>query len=603
MELSRLAGVSPWIWWGDIRPEKVTSLTLPDNYTNFQSPDVAFRGIFINDEDWSFLPWSWKNFDPQSKAGLITARTYKKVFQLLLRLRANTFWPAMHGSTVPFYLVAGAKETADSCGIVIGTSHCEPLLSNANGEWIDSIRGPYNYITNKDSVLAYWKRRLEATRQYQNIYTMGMRGKHDGSMAGVKTLEEKTAALQKVIDDQRLLLEKYVNKDLSRITQQFVPYKEVLDIYKNGLKVPEDIMLTWTDDNYGYITRVSDTMEQKRSGGAGLYYHLSYWGRPHDYLWLTTTQPGLMYHELKNAYKHQVLRQWIVNVHDPKIAGYNLELFLDMAWDIDLKDSQGEVAGQLKKYLQRDFGQIGKEIYPALRDYYYLTAVRKPEFMGWNQVELDKKKYNRGMSPVQPPQFSFSEFSDEADRYLLKFTSIQNSVALLEKKIPQRLKDAYFARILYPIQSAGAMATKWLQATRAQLYASSIKEKDSTNNRQKALTAAAKSLAAYQKIKTLTAYYNNQLAGGKWKYLMDAHPRDLYVFEKPLLPVQPSSALVEAFLKAPITKANSTAIHKDSSFIAMNAISYHKASFIPSPEPMLGRSMYSIPLPKNNTLS
>lgn len=335
LELSRKAGVSPWVWWSDVTPEKQTRLTIPANFKTFQSPSVEFRGIFLNDEDWTLQPWSWMNFEPSEIKGRIGPRTYKEIFKLLMRLRANAIWPGMHGITTPFYFVEGAKEVADSCGIVIGTSHCEPLMRNNVGEWDVSKRGRYNYISNKQSVTDYWVERLEEVDGKENVYTIGMRGVHDGSMEGVKTMREKTDALQQVIYDQRNLLKQYVNPNIEQIPQQFVPYKEVLQIYENGLDVPEDIMLTWCDDNYGYMTRLSDAEQQKRSGGAGVYYHLSYWGRPHDYMWLSTTQPGLIYNEMREAYNHNARRLWIVNVHDLKPASYDLEFFLDMAWDIN----------------------------------------------------------------------------------------------------------------------------------------------------------------------------------------------------------------------------------------------------------------------------
>ena len=184
-------------------------------------------------------------------------------------------------------------------------------------------------------VQSYWIERLKEAGPYENFYTMGMRGIHDSGMEGVKTLQEKTDALQQVIDDQRKLLSKYVDKDVEKIPQAFVPYKEVLQIMENGLQLPEDITLIWCDDNYGYMTRLSDKEQQKRNGGAGVYYHLSYWGRPHDYMWLCTTQPGLIYSEMKQAYDCNARRLWVVNVHDLKPAAYDLELFLDMAWNIN----------------------------------------------------------------------------------------------------------------------------------------------------------------------------------------------------------------------------------------------------------------------------
>lgn len=467
LELSRLAGVSPWVWWGDVTPIKKNQLTLPADYTTFQSPSVEYRGIFLNDEDWSLQPWSWKNFEPSDTKGRIGARTYKEIFKLLMRLRANAIWPGMHGITTPFYFVPGAKEAADSCGIVIGTSHCEPLMRNNVGEWKVSERGEYNYITNRESVQSYWTERLKEAGRYENFYTIGMRGIHDSGMEGVKTLQEKTDALQQVINDQRTLLSKYVKKDVAKIPQAFVPYKEVLQIMENGLQVPDDITLIWCDDNYGYMTRLSDQEQQKRSGGAGVYYHLSYWGRPHDYMWLCTTQPGLVYSEMKQAYDCNARRLWIVNVHDLKPAAYDLELFLDMAWDINSVSPSTLVQHQ-KNWLCREFGtEAGEKLLPAMLEFYRLCGIRKPEFMGWNQVELDKKKYIKGWSPIKNTDFSLTEFGGELDRYLESYESIKRILSEVEPIIPQERKDAFFAQIKYPVFGAAAMSTKMLEAQRA----------------------------------------------------------------------------------------------------------------------------------------
>lgn len=608
LELSRLAGVSPWVWWGDVTPDKKTALTLPEQFETFQSPSVEFRGIFINDEDWSLQPWSWLKFDPQSKVGLVSAQTYRRVFQLLLRLRANTLWPAMHGNTTPFYWTPGAKAAADSCGIVIGTSHCEPLMCNANGEWDEGKRGHYNYISNKDSVLSYWTDRLKRVAHSENIYTIGMRGKHDGPMEGVHTLSEKTKALQEVINDQRALLKKYVNPDLKAIPQQFVPYKEVLDIYENGLHVPDDVMLTWCDDNYGYIKRLSDKMQQQRSGGAGIYYHLSYWGRPHDYLWLTTTQPGLIYHEMKNAYKHNVKRLWIVNVHDPKVACYDLELFLDMAWDINLTTSHNSVEQHLENCLKRDYGPgAGAQLFPVMREFYRLTAIRKPEFMGWEQVELDKRAYARGISPVKSTDFSFTQFGDEADRYLSDYARLKKIVDKVGKMLPENKKEAFFAAIKYPVFGAADMAIKCLEAQRARSLA---KGDYSAYNRARAkaqlMTACARSMKAYFDIRRLTQYYNNELAAGKWKHDMCFNPRELPVFDPPVLPMGLTQREIRQYTTDEINGGKQPGydtIKNDASYIARNAARFDKASFHVHEEPMLGHSMQAVPLPKGESLS
>ena len=603
LELSRLAGVSPWVWWGDVTPIKKNQLTLPADYTTFQSPSVEYRGIFLNDEDWSLQPWSWKNFEPSDTKGRIGARTYKEIFKLLMRLRANAIWPGMHGITTPFYFVPGAKEAADSCGIVIGTSHCEPLMRNNVGEWKVSERGEYNYITNRESVQSYWTERLKEAGRYENFYTIGMRGIHDSGMEGVKTLQEKTDALQQVINDQRTLLSKYVKKDVAKIPQAFVPYKEVLQIMENGLQVPDDITLIWCDDNYGYMTRLSDQEQQKRSGGAGVYYHLSYWGRPHDYMWLCTTQPGLVYSEMKQAYDCNARRLWIVNVHDLKPAAYDLELFLDMAWDINSVSPSTLVQHQ-KNWLCREFGtEAGEKLLPAMLEFYRLCGIRKPEFMGWNQVELDKKKYIKGWSPIKNTDFSLTEFGGELDRYLESYESIKRILSEVEPIIPQERKDAFFAQIKYPVFGAAAMSTKMLEAQRARCIFPGSCDTNLWTRESQLMNACAKSIKAYQEIRDLTEYYNHKLAGGKWKYSMCYNPRDLYVFYPPTLPIWLTDQEIEQYTFPESTKSLPLKeVSKDKCIVA-NACNYTKATDGVIVIQSLGHSMNAVSLPKGKTIT
>ncbi len=603
LELSRKAGISPWVWWSDVTPLRQNKLTLLSGFKTFQSPSVEYRGIFINDEDWTLQPWSWRHFEPSEISGRIGLRTYREIFKLLMRLRANAIWPAMHGSTIPFYNVTGAKEAADSCGIVIGTSHCEPLMRNNVGEWDEKKRGSYNYISNRESVAEYWTERLQEVNNLENIYTIGMRGVHDGSMEGVKTMREKTDALQQVIYDQRNLLKQYTNPDIEQIPQQFVPYKEVLEIYENGLDVPEDVMLTWCDDNYGYMTRLSDTEQQKRSGGAGVYYHLSYWGRPHDYLWLTTTQPGLIYNEMREAYNHNARRLWIANVHDLKPAAYDLEFFLDMAWDIH-SITPSTINEHKKNWLIREFGETaGNILMPAMLEFHRLCGIRKPEFMGWNQVELDKKVYNRGWSPVTDTQFSLTEFGGELDRYLEAYDEIKQIVTEAEKFIPAGRKDAFFSHIKYPVFSAAAMSTKILEAQRARSVASGNYDAKRWNRDHRLMIACAKSMHAFQEIRRLTDYYNNGMAGGKWKYSMVYNPRDLYVFYAPTLPLAPTDKEIEKY--AGYENAKSEPLEKiaGDDFIASNACDFSKATEGTVIIQSLGHSMKAVSLPKNGSLT
>ena len=503
-------------------------LVIASDFVSRQQPSVAFRGIFLNDEDWSLRPWSQTTHDP-SPTGQIGVATYKRIFQLLLRLRANALWPGMHGGTKAFFLMPGAKAMADSCGIVIGTSHCEPLLRNNVGEWDASERGPFNYRTNRHQVQSYWIERLkQVSHSSDNMFTIGMRGIHDSSMEGYTTEQEKFDALQQVIDDQQQLLRRYVG-DPSRLMQVFVPYKEVLQLYEKGLRVPDYVTLMWCDDNYGYITRLSDAREQQRQGGAGVYYHLSYWGRPHDYLWLTTTQPGLIYSEMRQAYDHNARRLWIANVHDPKVAGYQLELFLDMAWNIDCVTRQS-LGDHYQRWLCRQFGdEAGRRLFPVMHEFYRLCGIRRPEFMGWSQVELDKKVYPRGLSPVRDSDWPQAQ----CDSFESSFLRLSREVQQIAATVRPALRDAYFAAIQYPVEAAAAHAEKLFEAQRARRYADGTILSDTTQTPRLIAEAESRSQAAYDRIHQLTDYYNNQLAGGKWKNLMCDHPRDLPVFGAP----------------------------------------------------------------------
>ena len=551
LELSRLAGVSPWIWWGDVVPEKRSRLVLDDDFRTEQQPSVAYRGIFLNDEDWSLRPWSHKTYEPSGKSQ-IGPRTYRRIFELMLRLRANTIWPGMHPGTTAFFKIPGAKAMADSCGIVIGTSHCEPLLRNNVDEWQVAERGAFNYRTNRQQVHQYWIERLQEVRKSKdNMFTIGMRGIHDSSMEGYQTEQEKFDALQQVIDNQQALLRQHVG-DPAKLMQVFVPYKEVLQLYEKGLRVPDYVTLMWCDDNYGYMTRLSNAREQQRPGGAGVYYHLSYWGRPHDYLWLTTTQPGLIYNEMREAYQHNVRKLWIANVHDPKVAAYDLELFLDLAWNINCVEGH-TLTNHLAAWLCRQFGQeAGKRLLPVMHTFYRLCGERRPEFMGYTQVELDKKKYPRGLSTVGAAPLS----PIEAAQRLSAFQHLKAEITAIRPLVRCELGDAFFAAIEYPVFAAAAMNTK-------------------------ILSDSIESHRAYEEIQALTKRYN-EMNGGKWRYLMDAAPRRLPVFEN---------------VHAQLTGTDQPCIMK------RDAADYQSATDGVRIIQMLGHSMHAVAMPKDGQLT
>lgn len=605
LELSRLAGVSPWIWWGDVRPQRRRALVMKDGFTTMQSPDVEYRGIFINDEDWSLRPWSRKLEDRSLPAGSIGPRTYKRIFELLLRLRANTIWPAMHPGTTPFWKVKGNREMADSCGIIIGSSHCEPLLRNNVGEWDKRRDGEWNYARNHKHMEFYWEQRLKEAVGQECIYTLGLRGIHDGPIEGTRNDEEARHLLEKAIHDQIHLLHKTASKDKDRkkrgkeeqktdFPTVFIPYKEVLGLYEQGLHLPDDVTLMWSDDNYGYLTRLSNGREQQRKGGSGIYYHLSYWGRPHDYLWLSTQQPGLVWSQLDNAWRNGARKIWIANVHDPKVAAYQLSLFLDMAWNSRSVGS-ATVEKHLQEWLVQQFGDVvGQRLLPVIREFYHLTAIRKPEFMGWSQVELYGGLYKDGRSPVSNSDFSFDDFGNELERYLASYLDLSEKVRRIGQQVPPELSDAYFAAIAYPVEAAANMAVKQLCAQEAR----TIARPGTFHRDDDALAVAANSLNAYDNIKRLTAQYNS-LAGGKWEGLMSDHPRNLPVFGAPSLPDTMSADERQKY-GHPLPLANKI---QQEDAVAMNAAEYRSASEGAYPIQMLGHSMKAISLPQNGELS
>lgn len=507
MELSRLIGVSPWEWWADVTPEKKISFVLPAEYQTLQSPSVEYRGIFINDEDWGLMPWSSQTYEPSDIKGHIGPKTNARIFELLLRLRANTYWPAMHECTLPFFLTEGNRKVAEEYGIFIGSSHCEPMVCSAAGEWRRRGQGDYDYVNNSASVYKFWEDRVKEVAQQGNIYTLGMRGVHDGQMQGAKTVAEQKAVLERVLKDQRGLLQKYVNKDVTAIPQAFIPYKEVLDIYNAGLQVPDDVTLIWCDDNYGYIRHFPTAEERARKGGNGIYYHVSYWGRPHDYLWLGTFSPYLLHQQMKLAYDRGIQKMWVLNVGDIKPAEYQIELFLDMAWNIDEVNEIG-VTAHLKSWLGREFGSnCAEELLPAMEAHYQLSYIRKPEFMGNTREEERDPKYK----VIKDLPWSEQTISER----LRSYTVLSDVVERMESNIPADRQDAYFQLVKYPVQAAAQMNRKILTAQLARHSKADWKQSD----------------AAFDSIASLTQQYNS-LQNGKWNRMMDFQPRKLPVFKR-----------------------------------------------------------------------
>ncbi|WP_200975815.1 glycosyl hydrolase 115 family protein [Echinicola sp. 20G] len=512
-DLSEKIGVAPWYWWADVPVKHHDELYVDNQLFTSAEPSVKFRGIFLNDEDWGLQPWAAKTFEPQT--GDIGPKTYAMIFELLLRLKANFIWPAMHPSTKAFFSYPGNAQMARDYGIVIGTSHAEPMLRNNVDEWNHDEHGDFNYFTNRNTVYNYWDERVKESKGLEAIYTVGMRGVHDSGMEGAKSTEEAVKNLGKVIADQRKMLSNHIAKDVVKVPQAFTAYKEVLGIYDAGLDLPEDITLVWPDDNYGYIRRLSDFEERKREGGAGVYYHASYWGRPHDYLWLSSTHPALIREEMMKAYELNARDIWVMNVGDIKPLEYNIQLFLDMAYNVTPFQTASYAMGHMEQWYANIFEEQGTVIGGMMKDYYQLSFERRPEFMGWSQTEPTTSVREIDYSPFQG--------GDEIDLRLKSFQALEDKLVSLKEEIDEVYFPAFYQLVYYPVKGASLINKKFLFRQKAIKY--------HEEGRLSAVTYKEKSHLAYRAIKQETEFYNNQLLAGKWKYMMDDAPRRLPVYQ------------------------------------------------------------------------
>ena len=515
-ELSRHIGVSPYVWWADVTPAHQDELyfTATDN-TTVGEPSVRFRGLFINDEDWGIEPWAAAKMDTDIRN--IGPRTYERVFELLLRLRANIMWPAMHACSKAFWSIEENPQLAAKYDIVLGSSHCEPMLRNNVGEWTASASS-YNYATNASGVQAYWRTRVEESKNQDVMYTLGMRGVHDGAIQGYSGAANIAAGLKDIISFQRGLIEEIVNPDVTQVPQTFIPYKEVLDAYNAGLQVPEDVTLTWVDDNHGYIRQMPTEAEQQRSGSHGIYYHLSYYGSPQDYLWLSSIGPSQISYELTRGYQQGIQRLWIINVGDIKPAEAELEFCMDLAWDINAWGPEN-AAKWSRQWAAKTFGEdVADAIGNIKQEYYRLAAGGKPEHV------------------------AFVNYSnEEMNQRIADYKAIADQVESVKASIRPELQDAFFQLIEYPVRGAYLMNVKHLRAAQSLTEASA-------GRGETALQYAAEAKAAYDDIQTLTYKYNKKIAGGKWDGIMSAAPRGQAAFNMPSVATEADISPVESNL-------------------------------------------------------
>ncbi|MBQ8289097.1 MAG: glycosyl hydrolase 115 family protein [Clostridia bacterium] len=530
-ELSEQLGVSPWYWWADVPVEENENPTLAvEELTQTEMPDVKFRGIFINDEE-NFTFWSEAFENSKTAPG---TKTYATVFELLLRLKANTLWPAMHNLTDAFNAVVNPEtgiaynaELADEYGIVMGSSHCELMLCNNETEWEpwcnknqrkynitkinNSWKESYDYTVNAEAMNAYWEDRVAQNYRFENIYTLGLRGVHDASIncsaLTDKSLANRTKVVQAAIDAQMAIIDKYEQKyfEETGVRKEFVttycPYKEAADYYKQGLTLPEDCVILFCDDNYSYVRQFPTDAEKDIYGGFGVYYHVSYYGVPRSYLWIDSTPLSQIYNEMHKAYAAGSDDMWILNVGDIKPAEMSTDFFMKLAWD-DSDFNTDNLDDFMADFFTENY-TIGDEdaetLAAAMTEFYQLAYPYKADYQG----------YNEGT------EYSLVELGDEAERVIDRMTEIFETSSAIYDKLPANEKDSYYQVVHYKIRATLLTLQKNVYEQKNKLYVS--------QGRFASVNAYAKmSEDAYNTIMSDIAYYNS-LSGGKWDKIMNPY--------------------------------------------------------------------------------
>ncbi|HXN45719.1 MAG TPA: glycosyl hydrolase 115 family protein [Bryobacteraceae bacterium] len=480
-DLSEQMGVSPWYWWADVPVRHRDAVYVKAGTVVEGPPAVKYRGIFLNDEAPALSGWVKEKFGTYNHA------FYEKVFELLLRLKGNYLWPAMWNNAFNEDDPLNPK-LADEWGIVMGTSHHEPML-RAQQEWKRHGTGPWDYTRNAEVLRAFWEEGVRRNRSYESIITLGMRG--DGDMPMSESAN--TALLEGIVADQRKIIAAEVNPDVTKVPQDWALYKEVQEYYEKGMRVPDDVTLLWCDDNWGNIRRLPTPAERQRTGGAGIYYHFDYVGGPRNYKWIDTNPIPKVWEQMNLAWQYGADRIWIVNVGDLKPMEFPTEFFLQLAWDPARwpKERLGEYT---RLWAERQFGAAhAAEIADIVSATLKYNGRRKPELL-------------------EPSNYSLVSY-DEADRAVAEYDSLVARAERISQELPADARDAFFELVLHPAKAAAQVTELYVAVAKNQMYAE--------QGRASANDWAARARALFQADADLSAYYNHTLAGGKWDHMMD----------------------------------------------------------------------------------
>ncbi|HVB03029.1 MAG TPA: glycosyl hydrolase 115 family protein [Chitinophagaceae bacterium] len=480
-ELSKQMGVSPWYWWADVPVKKKKDVFVRDGEYYFGPPAIKYRGIFINDEAPALSGWV------HEKYGGFNHRFYDKVFELLLRLKANYLWPAMWGSAF------NTDDTlnpvmASKYGIVMGTSHQEPM-NRATEEWRRLHAGAWNYQTNDSTLRAYWTRGIVRMDHRETIVTIGMRGNGDKPM----TEGSNISLLEKIVRDQRRIISRVTGKPASETPQDWALYKEVQDYYDKGMRVPDDVTLLFSDDNWGNIRRLPALRDSLRAGGYGIYYHFDYVGGPRNYKWLNTNPIPRVWEQMHLAYAYHVRRIWVVNVGDIKPMEFPISFFMDYAWD-PAKWPASLLPAYTRDWAREQFGKkYAGQIADILNRYTQYNGRRKPELLS-------------------PATYSLTHYR-EAGRVVKEYNRIALQAKQIYQELPQGYKAAFYQLVLYPTAACANLNDLYVTAGKNNLYAS--------QGRAMTNTLADSVGNMFARDAALSHYFNKGMENGRWDHMMD----------------------------------------------------------------------------------
>ncbi len=507
-DLAEQIGVSPWHWWADVPVQHHDAIFVQAGKFTAGPPAVKYRGIFLNDEAPALSGWAKEKF------GGLNHSFYTNVFELLLRLKANYLWPAMWDNSFATDDPLNAK-LADEYGIVMGTSHHEPMM-RAWKEWerAGHQKGSWDYSKNAEALRAFWKEGVRRTRDYEKVITIGMRGDGDEPMSE----SESVSLLEKVVTDQRQIISDVMNTNSDAVPQVWALYKEVQGYYEKGMRAPDDVTLLWCDDNWGNLRRLPTDEERKRPGGAGIYYHLDYVGGPRNYKWLNTVPLPKIWEQMNLACQHGADRLWIVNVGDLKPEEVPLEFFLTLAWNPQAwsKDSLDEY---LRLWAKREFGaEHAAAIADIVAKYAKYNGRRKPELL-------------------EPGTFSLDNYG-EADRVLAEWKAISDQAEAIYRKLPKESRDAFYQLVLYPTKASSVVNELYIAVAKNRAYA---KQGDTRAN---AFAKRAREL--FRQDAEMADYFNHKLAAGKWNHMMDQTHIGYTYWQQPKSNAMPSVIEVAA---------------------------------------------------------